>query len=287
MLKLSFQYFNLCPLPLGLWLGTTEESFTPSSLLAPVTWIRSAPWTMPALSPSIHQVFHDRNHLCGPLMKLLHYVPVSLAMGSLGLNPALQECLSLGPSRGEGSPSLDLLVTLYLMEPRRCVSCLCHKAMLLPRGQLGIHQNLQALFCEAAFQLDSPQNITVGGLNASHVQDDVLPFAELHEIPVCPFLQPVKVPLDGAQPPAASATATACHQQTCWGCTVPLSRSLKMLNSIGHSIRDWGTPLATGLQLELVPLITTLYSPAQFHQTAWYHHSVLCCLPGGRLQNST
>jgi len=41
--------------------------------------------------------------------------------------------------------------------------------------------------------------------------------------------------------------------------SVPSSPSfVKLINSVGPSIEPWGTPLMNGLQLDFVPLITTL-----------------------------
>ncbi|GAB0175715.1 cAMP-dependent protein kinase inhibitor alpha [Grus japonensis] len=59
-------------------------------------------------------------------------------------------------------------------------------------------QDPQVLFCQAAFQLGSPQHVLVPGVVPPQVQDFPLPFVELHEVPDSPFLQPVKIPPDGS-----------------------------------------------------------------------------------------
>ncbi|GAB0181886.1 cAMP-dependent protein kinase inhibitor alpha [Grus japonensis] len=59
------------------------------------------------------------------------------------------------------------------------------------------YRDSQGLFCQAAFQLSSPQYVLVDGVVPPQAQDFALPLVELCEIPVSPFLQPVEVPLDG------------------------------------------------------------------------------------------
>lgn len=41
---------------------------------------------------------------------------------------------------------------------------LCHRGMLLPDDQLGIHQDPQEIFCKPAFQLADPQSVLVHGV---------------------------------------------------------------------------------------------------------------------------
>lgn len=66
--------------------------------------------------------------------------------------------------------------------------------MLLAHGHLGVHQDPQRFFCRAACQPISPQHIVVSGAVPPQVQDFALPLAQLHEVQVSPFLQP----LDGS-----------------------------------------------------------------------------------------
>lgn len=53
-----------------------------------------------------------------------------------------------------------------------------------PHDQLVIHQKLQLLLCQLAFQMDSAQHVLVPGVIPPQVQDFVLPFVELYEVPV-------------------------------------------------------------------------------------------------------
>ncbi|CAM9285466.1 unnamed protein product, partial [Bubo scandiacus] len=66
----------------------------------------------------------------------------------------------------------------------------------LAHVQLGVHQDTQGFFYQAAFHLSGPQHIVVCGVVPPQVQDYALLFLELHEVLVIPFMQPVEVPLD-------------------------------------------------------------------------------------------
>lgn len=62
--------------------------------------------------------------------------------------------------------------------------------------QLCVHQDLQGLLFQAAFKLGSSLHILMLGVVLPWVQDCAL---VEHEVPVSPFLQTVKVPLDGSR----------------------------------------------------------------------------------------
>jgi len=81
------------------------------------------------------------------------------------------------------------------MQPRIPLALLCCKDTLLAPVQLGLHQAPHVLFCQAAFQLGDSQHTLVHGVVPDQVQDFAL-LVERNEVPVGPFLQPVKVPLD-------------------------------------------------------------------------------------------
>lgn len=79
------------------------------------------------------------------------------------------------------------------------------------------------------------------------VQDFTFSLAELHEVSISPFLQPVQVPPDGSKTVwCISHSSKFCRQQTWRGCTLPL---IQIMNRTRPRINPWGTPLATGLQL--------------------------------------
>jgi len=71
------------------------------------------------------------------------------------------------------------------------------KGTWLARVQFGVHHDLQVLLCQAAFQLGGPQRLLVCEIVPPQVQHFEC-LTELYEVPVSPFLQPVKVPLDGS-----------------------------------------------------------------------------------------
>ena len=80
---------------------------------------------------------------------------------------------------------------------------------------------------------------------------------ELHEVPVSPFLQPIKVPLDGNTTPSISATPPSFGSSASllWVHSAPSTRSLN------EDKQDWTQlPLVTGLQLDFMPLISTLWA---------------------------
>lgn len=79
----------------------------------------------------------------------------------------------------------------------------------------------------------------VHGVIPSHAQDLSLPFSEIHEVPVYPFLQPDEIPLNGST-------------------TTSIMPFTKMLNSIGPSVDPWGTPLVTGFQVDFMLVSTML-----------------------------
>lgn len=89
-------------------------------------------------------------------------------------------------------PIPQLAVITPFCAAQNTICLLCGKGMLLAQVQLGVHKDLQILFCQAAFQTVSPQAPAV----PFWVQDFQLLLAELHEAPVGPFLQPDQVPLD-------------------------------------------------------------------------------------------
>lgn len=127
--------------------------------------------------------------------------------------------------------------------------------------------------CVHQFQPIGTQRVLVHGIIPFHVKDFALPFTELDEGLVCPFLLPVKVLLNGNTP----TWCIGCYSQIYiisrlaeGALCLPLSRSLmNMFSSIGPSTYPWSTPLVNILQEDFVLLITTL-SAWQFSQFS--HH---------------
>jgi len=88
--------------------------------------------------------------------------------------------------------------------------------------------------------------------------------AKLHKIPLGLFLQPVEVLLKITAQPSDVSTAPSSFilsVNLLRVHSVPVSRSLmKMWNSIDPGVSPWVTPLVTCLQVDFVPLITTLWA---------------------------
>lgn len=94
-------------------------------------------------------------------------------------------------SRGEGSPPVCWL--LFQMQPRVLLTLFAAMFNLFagtPYPYL--------CFYKAAFQSVGPQCVLVHGLIPSKVQNVIFPSAELCEITVNTFLQPVRVSLHGS-----------------------------------------------------------------------------------------
>jgi len=100
----------------------------------------------------------------------------------------------------------------------------------------------------------------VPGVTPLHVQDFTFPFAELCEVPVSPFLQPVQVSLDDSTPTwCINCSSQLCVISQLAQDSIALSRSLmKMLNGTGPRLHLWGTPLLSGVQMDFILLITIL-----------------------------
>lgn len=121
MFKWDFLYFGfpVCQvfcisLSLVHSMGTTEKKY--SSSLPPIIYIDTSlplnfPQAVQSLSTSLlWNTVEALSHLCGPSLKLLYYVHVSL----LTREPKTEQ-------RGK-TISLDLLATLFLTQPRRLVA---------------------------------------------------------------------------------------------------------------------------------------------------------------------
>ena len=122
--------------------------------------------------------------------------------------------------------------------------------------------DIQILFCKVAFQPGSPRDVLVPEVVPPQVQDFAFSRVELHEVPVIPFLQPAEVTLNGSMTLwclSATSSSFVSLAKPLRLRSVPSSRSLmKMLRSTAPDIDPWGTSLVIGLQLNFIPLITTL-----------------------------
>ena len=80
------------------------------------------------------------------------------------------------------------------------ISLLRNKGTSLAYAQLGVQPRPPHLFLPNCFpvgQLFGSQPVLVPWVVPSQAQDSTVLLAELHEVSVAPFLQPVKVPLAG------------------------------------------------------------------------------------------
>lgn len=153
MFKWNFLFSNLCPLPLVLSLHTTKKCLAPSSLL-PLTctliyvYKSSLGLTIPALSafPWITDAPIRLSSLWLSV-DLYQYTHVSPVLGSLGLDTALQRCLTRAEQRGR-IVSLDLTATLFLMQLRMPLAFFASRKphSQLPHGHFAACQEPRGIF---------------------------------------------------------------------------------------------------------------------------------------------
>ncbi|PKU41106.1 hypothetical protein llap_8596 [Limosa lapponica baueri] len=110
----------------------------------------------------------------------------------------------------------------------------------------------QALLCRASFQPVSLQPMLVHGVIPPQRQGFAVPFVELHEVPLCTFLHPVEITLNGN-------TTIHCINNSFQFCIITKLKAhsilssislMKMLNSTDSSINTWDALsdlLTTGL----------------------------------------
>jgi len=147
------------------------------------------------------------------------------------------------------------------MHPRIPLAFLATRAHYWLMVNLSFTRTPRSLSTELLSSRSAPKPVLVPGVVLPQVQDPALALVELHQVPLCPTLQPVQVSLMAAQPSGVSTTPPSLvspadllrvHSNSS-------SRSLmKKLNKTGPSTDPWGTPLVTGLQLDSAPLMTTL-----------------------------
>ena len=135
------------------------------------------------------------NCLTSPLLDSLQHVSLVLE------SPALDTGLQMWPHQCWLDGKVHLPWPAGSTVPNAAqgtISLLCHKGTLLAHGRLGVHQEPQVCFCSVAPQLGGTYHILVHGIVPPQGQDFALPFAELHEVPLGPFLQLDEILLDGS-----------------------------------------------------------------------------------------
>ncbi|KAK4827142.1 LOW QUALITY PROTEIN: hypothetical protein QYF61_014736 [Mycteria americana] len=179
----------------------------------------------------IEEVLQPSDHLHGPPLDLLPQVHVLLTLGAPDLNAVLQPRIRLG----------------------------C-KHTLPGHGELLINQHPQVLLLRAALNPFSTQPVFVLGIALTHVQDLALGLVELYGVRIGPTSQACQGPSGWHLfPPASAPHSLVLLADLLRVHSIPLSMSLtKMLNSAGPNTDPWGTPLITGLHLDIEPLTATL-----------------------------
>jgi len=245
-------------------------SLAPSSLFAPITYLYPLMRSPLSLlfsrlkSPSSLSLSSYERCSSPLIVCVLDLTPLSPCPSLVLWSPDLvMQCSRRGLTSAEYRgriTSFDLWALLSITQPRcwpllwRCVagswSAACPPGpqgpslqRYLPAGWPSVYMVLELI------PLQSPR------------QDFAFPLIKLHEVPLEPVLQLVKVPLSGS----TTMWCFSHSSQFCVICelaevrSVTISRSLmKLLNSISHSNDPWVTPLVTCLQLDFVLLITTL-----------------------------
>lgn len=170
------------------------------------------------------KVFQSFNHLDG---LTLHF-PVFSGHSCMVMPRTL--CSSPGmasPTLSREKESPPLTWWQYLSNSaKNTISFLCGKDTLLADVELGVQQ--EPRYFSAG--LGSPQLILMPGVVPPLGQDSVH-LVELHEFPVSPTLQPVKVPLDGSRALlwVKHSPPVSCYLHIYWGyaSTTPLRSKLR------------------------------------------------------------
>ncbi|KAJ7420807.1 hypothetical protein WISP_46437 [Willisornis vidua] len=93
-------------------------------------------------------------------------------------------------------PSLDLLATLLLMQPRTQLAFWAASPHCCLMSSL-THQHLHVLLGRAALDLFIPQPVLIPGVAPAQVQHLAPGLVKPHEIPMDPHPELVQIPLDG------------------------------------------------------------------------------------------
>lgn len=149
---------------------------------------------------------------------------------------------SPGLCRGAEVTSLGFLAMLLLMQGG-CLLYLLWGHMTV-HSCLTIHQDPKVLFCRVAFQSAGHQCVLMTGIISYCWIALTFSLVELHEVPVSPFLWPVKVPLYGSMNLCCishfSKFCSTCELAE--GALSPIIWSLmRMLSSTLHQSLGWTT----------------------------------------------
>ncbi|XP_068788224.1 uncharacterized protein [Struthio camelus] len=206
----------------------------------------------------IGEMLQPPNHLGSPPLDSLQQCHVPLVLGSPELDTVLQ--VRLHQERGRIT-SLDLLPTLCLMHPRRPLAFLATRAHCCLMLHLLSTGTPRSFFMELLSSRSTPSLYWCMGL--------FLPRCRTLHLPLLNFRRVLSAQLSSlsrslgmaaqssgvsAPPPSSVSAANLLRVHS-----VPSSRSLmNTLNKSGPRTDPWGTPLATGLQLDSAPFNTTL-----------------------------
>ena len=113
-------------------------------------------------------------------------------------------------------------------------------------------------FSSKLFPASMHQHVLVHGIIPAQVEDLVFPFLGLNEVPIKPFLQSVRVPLNCRTPWCISYSSHFCI--FCENLLrVHSVASFRTLMKKSNSINPWGKPGVTDLRVDFVLLFTTLH----------------------------
>lgn len=145
--------------------------------------------------------------------------------------------------------------SLVWLHPRTQLALLAYRA-LLTHAQPAIDQDPHVPFHGAALQSLVPQSIHISRFAPSQAQNPAPPLVKLHTVGSCPvpsfisfFIGPL-CPQGGQQLLSILSLANLLHVSFS-----PAPKLLtKMLKSTGPRMKPYGSPLGTGLQLDVTPL---------------------------------
>ena len=172
-------------------------------------------------------------------------------------------CVSPVPSRGERPPLSNCWQHSSYCSPGDHWLSLLQE--YVAHGQFVVHLDPQVIFCKAAFQTVGTQHILVHGViiwTGWTSWGSCVPISPACQSP-CGWEHNLLV-LSGTPPCfVSSEDLLRVHSG-------PSSRSLmKMLSSIDPSVCSWDAPLETGLQMDFMLLITSLWAQ-EFSQFTVY-----------------